>query len=265
MNSISTLHALRQHLDITPTADDDRLWAALLAATAHMERLTQRWFLPRVATLPHSVTPNAPHSIMLTRDLLTLQAVTSNSGTAYTPDDFDILDGGSLLRLKGMRFFTWQSSRVDALQVSGVWVYHTAPASAWRETRSTVFTASISADDDTIPVQSANAPDGDNQTPRFQVGQLLRIGAEYVTVLAVEATEPATEDAEPDTLRVLRGVNGTQAAAHSAGTPISRFQPPPDVMRLATRWAAWLYREPDYVGLGDAPLPWNRRLWPCAA
>jgi hypothetical protein len=155
--------------------------------------------------------------------------------------------------LHGMNIFTWQISRMDALLVSGVWVYHPSPEFAWRNTASTLFGQPISDQDTLIPVENATAPDGDNQTPRFQVGQLLRLGEEYVTVLDILTGDDELEEPQPDRLQVLRGINGTQAAAHSAGTPIFRFQPPADVTRLAIRWAAWLYREPDYVGLGDAP------------
>ena len=72
---------------------------------------------------------------------------------------------------------------------------------------------------------------------------MLRLGEEYAHVVAV--------DAEADTLSVIRGVRGTVAEAHAAGTAIEVYVPPEDVQALCLRWAAWLYQQADAaIGAG---------------
>ena len=71
---------------------------------------------------------------------------------------------------------------------------------------------------------------------RFSPGQLLRTGDEFVYVKSIEV------ESETHTLRCMRGVNGTIASPHEAGTPIHSWQPEPEIRRAATRWVALMYR-----------------------
>ncbi len=89
----------------------------------------------------------------------------------------------------------------------------------------------------------AAGPDALGLAPRFSAGQLLRLGEEFVHVTGVDATA--------NTLSVIRGVRGTAAASHPAGTPLAIYAPPLDVQALCLRWAAWLYQQVDAsIGAG---------------
>jgi hypothetical protein len=83
-------------------------------------------------------------------------------------------------------------------------------------------------------------------TPRFQVGQIVQIESEYLSILAVNTAT--------NVLTVQRGQHGTTAVTHAQGSAISIYQPPRAVENLCLRVAAWLYREPNTVN-GTAMPP----------
>jgi hypothetical protein len=85
-----------------------------------------------------------------------------------------------------------------------------------------------------VSVQDADGLDGLMEAPRFQVGQMLAIDAEYLRVMRVNTAL--------NRLYAQRGVGGTESASHLHFTTISVYQPPRDVRDLTTRWAAYLYK-----------------------
>jgi hypothetical protein len=129
--------------------------------------------------------------------------------------------------------------------VTGKWGWHDRWAEAWRSSSDTVQNNPLSSGATTITVADADGTDAENESPRFQVGHLLKIENEYLRVLAVNTAT--------NVLTVLRGVNGTTAASHSQNTAISVYQPALDAMQLNLRWASWLYKEPDNRGFSSAP------------
>jgi hypothetical protein len=257
MYTIATLDQLRRRLGLDSGADDARLLAALQAASAQIERLAGRRFTPRFATLEHNINPRRVTELLLDDDLLALESLVCSDGTVIPPENVLLLPDGDgpagAIWLVGGRAFTWAETPLRAAAVTGVWGW----SLAWRESGDTVQDAALTADDTIITVDDADAADIAGDSPRFQVGHLLRIGDEYVRVLAVIVNTQGD-----DTLTVLRGVNGTQPAAHDQGTPIDTFQPAPDVEMLVLRWAAWLYKEPDSRTSGGLPPALVRDLAP---
>ncbi|MFN8372565.1 MAG: hypothetical protein U0694_06775 [Anaerolineae bacterium] len=126
-------------------------------------------------------------------------------------------------------------SYLNSVVVTGVWGWHDRPAEMWRNSSDTVQNNPLTNSGTSLNVTSVTGTDSAGQSPRLQVGHLLKIDEEYLRVLAISS----------NTLTVLRGVNGSTAAQHSLNAPIYTFQPVPDVHLLALRWAAWLYREGD--------------------
>lgn len=247
MNTLATLYRLRGQLGFAAgdTAEDGRLLATLVAATTLIERGAGRRFTPRLATLLHTVRPDTPQELLLTDDLLALTTLLNGDGRTIAPADVLILPG-SRLRLKGGAAFTWQDTPHQAISVSGLWGWHDDWARAWRGSSDSVQNNPLSAGATVLNVLDADGPDSFAEAPRFQVGQLLRLEAEYVRVLAVN---PAA-----NTLSILRGVNGTTAAAHAVHTPLDIYQPPHDAELLCLRLAMWLFREPNTVN-GDSLPP----------
>lgn len=246
MYTLTTLHHLRARLNLgaTDTADDARLLNALEAASTSIERATGRRFSPHRLTRLHDFTN--PVELLLEDDLLDLQSITNGDGSALDLGDVIRLPDStphSVLRLTGSSAFLYRRSPLEAIAVTGTWGWHERWSTAWRSTSDSVQDNPLSASSTTLTVTDADGADAIGEAPRFQIGHLLKIDDEYLRVIAVN---PAS-----NLLTVLRGVNGTAAAAHNLNAPISTYQPSADVEALALRWAAWLYREPDTAHPGE--------------
>lgn len=260
MYVIATLYAFRQRLGLaaSDTADDARLLAVLQAASAQIERAAGRHFCPRRATLEHSIGVNSAADrteLLLDDDLLELTALTNGDGSAINLSDVLLLPGvdasSSLLLLTGGNSFTYDESPQRAVSVSGIWGWHESWSQAWRASSDTVQNNPLGSSATTLTVVDADGLDSAGETPRFQVGHLIRIESEYLRVIGVNTVS--------NQLTVRRGVNGTTAVSHAQNTVIDVFQPAPDVAALNLRWAAWLYKEPD-ARPSEAPLALREEL-----
>ncbi len=235
MYTLATTQQLRTRLDLETNAADERLWRALTAATARIERDSGRHFLPLQATLSHSV--RNPRELTLLDDLLQLQRLVNGDGRDIDPHDIETLPAASrgsvsVLYLPGEQRF----SGPDAVQVTGLWGWHERWSQAWRSEVDRL-------QDDPLTVLATTLRVADSS--RFEAGQLLRLGDEYLRLQSVDAADQE--------LRVGRGAQGTTAATHSQDTAIDVYQPPASATLLCLRLAAWLYREPDSNSAGALP------------
>jgi hypothetical protein len=243
----ATLNQLRDRLGLAADTDRDaRLLAALRQATAQIDRYTARRFAPVLQTRRHDY--QTPAYLGLNHDLLELLSLTNGDGAAIDPAGVTLVPAGDgpyralVLSPGSPAAFTYVDSLVQAIAVGGIWGWHDAWAEAWRSSGDTLQEA-VDEDDALLSVEDAAGADGLNLTPRFQVGQLIRLGEEYAHVTTV--------DAEADTISVIRGVRGTAAESHAAGTALEVYVPPEDVQALCLRWAAWLYQQADAaIGTG---------------
>ncbi len=237
MYTLATAKQLRTRLDLEPgnSAVDERLWRALTAATARIERDSGRRFTPRLATLPHVA--RHPRELALLDDLLQLQGLGNGDGRDIDLSEVQTLPAAtegsaSVLRLTGEQRFSGPA----AVQVSGLWGWHERWSQAWRSGVDTLQDDAMSAVATTLRVSDGS---------RFQPGQLLRLGDEYLRLLA--------SDTATHSLSVERGAQGTTAAQHSQGSAIDVYRPAAAVNLLCLRLAAWLYREPARSPAADLP------------
>ncbi|MCE2488451.1 MAG: hypothetical protein J4G17_00555 [Anaerolineae bacterium] len=237
MYTLATAKQLRTRLDLEPgnSAGDERLWRALSAASARIERDSGRRFTPRLATLPHAA--RHPRELALLDDLLHLQRLGNGDARDIDLSDVQTLPAAaegsaSVLRLTGEQRF----SGPGAIQVSGLWGWHDRWSQAWRSGVDTLQDDPLTAAPTTLLVSDSG---------RFQPGQLLRVGDEYLRLLA--------SDGSNQELQVQRGAQGTTATHHSQGSAIDVYQPAAAVNLLCLRLAAWLYREPARIPAADLP------------
>ena len=241
MYTLATLDQLRSRLGLAPgdNADEGRLWRALTAASARIEMTSGRRFTPRLATLAHDL--RDPRELTLADDLLQLQHLSNGDGREIDLGAVQTLPAAtegsaSVLRLGGAGRFVWSGSPLAAIQVTGIWGWHERWSLAW-------LVGVDSLQDNTLAAGATMLQVTDSS--RFEAGQLLRMGDEYLRLLAIDEAHHS--------LRVLRAARGTAAVAHSRGAPVDIYQPPRAVTLLCLRLALWLYREPDRDA--DAPLP----------
>ncbi|MBW4439369.1 MAG: hypothetical protein KME04_19665 [Pleurocapsa minor GSE-CHR-MK-17-07R] len=248
----ATLTALRRelHLSEAETSDDARLLDALRAATDWIDQACGRSFAPRLATITHPAPRRPSAELTLHDDLLALTALEDDGGM-IAPEDVALLpESGpaSLLRRTDSGLFSGE------VRVTGLWGWHIHAAKVWLDSGDSITDgAGITADAVLVSVDAVSGANGLGENPRFQVGQLLSVGTEYLLVTAT--------DAEANTLGVVRAVQGSTPQAHAAGTPILVFQPMPVVRALAVRIAAALARREPLAGvLADAALPVRPRV-----
>ncbi len=242
---LATLYALRQDLGFaaSDTAEDARLLSCLTAATALIESGAGRRFRPSLATRPQSIDPRHASEILLDADLLTLQSVTHGANEVIALNQLQVL-AGRLSYLNGQSFRYIDSPEM-AVNVTGIWGFHEDWANAWRQSSDSVQNAPLTSSATALTVTDADGTDINGVLPRFQVGQLLQIEAEYVSVISVNTVT--------NVLTVRRGVQGTPAASHAQNIVISIYQPPRAVELLCLRVAGWLYREPNTINATAMP------------
>ncbi len=232
---------LRRYLGLsaTQTGDDDLLWRLLGAASRLIDGYAGRRFYPQVATRAYRCP--AAGVLLLDDDLLALDTLTNGDGSTIPAAAYHLHPAGaqvksSVILDRTQATFTHDGDPVDAVTVAGTWGFHPAWDTAWADSGDSVQDDPLAADATALTVSDADAA-GDDGWARFATGHLLRIGDEYLHVLAVDSTT--------DTLTVARGVNGTTAASHAQGAAIAVYQPPADVRQACLRVAAWLYRQKD--------------------
>lgn len=238
----ATLFEFRRHLGLAAgdTGEDDRLLLALEAATAHVEQEAGRYFSPRQATMHHTL-PAGARELVLRGDLLEL------AGMACAEGD---------LPLGGVRLFPevpphtlidWPlgmgKPAAGLIAVSGVWGWHDDWARAWRASGCALTAAADPAAAE-LAVSAIDAVWEDGVTPRLQIGALLRVGGEFLRLLAI--------DSLTERLTVERGAGNTTPEAHDLGASIAIYQPPRLVTTLVLRRAAWLLGEPDGLRTPDS-------------
>jgi hypothetical protein len=177
------------------------------------------------------------YSLNLRRPLLEAITVTNGGAGAVAASGYhleslhDLSDTPySAVVLDGSRWAN--DSRSDPVEIDGIWGYHTAYDDAWWPSGDTVKT-SLSESDSQLAVNDADGVDAWGESPRFCPGQLLRIEAEWLEVMAV--------DTSANTLTVRRGVNGSTAAEHAATTGIDTWQADAQAMRAIQRWTGLLF------------------------
>ncbi len=252
LNTYATLHALQTRLDLSsPTAEESaRLLAKLRTASAQIDLHTGRRFAPYYAMFNFDYR----RALWLTfngRTLLELIEVINGDGTVIPLDAVTQLgDPPYALEVDGeTAIFTFIRQRAHAISIRALWGYHPDYANAWRGSGATL-TSSLDASSTTLAA-STSGSDARGNSPRFQVGQLIKIDSEFLHVIEVNT----------NSLKVIRAANGTTAAAHSSGSAVAIYTPPPDVTEITLRWAGWLLQledSGDYGGVAGGTMTAQR-------
>jgi hypothetical protein len=236
--------------DVSAT-DDDRLYTYLLQITDRLDGMLwgRYGFEPVYDAVQFRVEAHMVDQwngrLALPYPLLSYTSMTIN-GTAVGATSADTGDYDPPYRALYLTDdtldcgYTWYSvacpcttRRLRAI-VTGFWGWHTDYENAWQLSGDTIQdVGGINATDTTITVTDADGEDYRSLTPRFSMGNLIRIGTEYLRVDEVNTTT--------NILTVRRGVNGTTAAAHAADTAIYVYYPDDRVMRGVSRQAGLMY------------------------
>lgn len=164
---------------------------------------------------------------------LTSTSVMGNAVTAVEGYPDSSMPPFPFLRLtdccQGWYDFCADCGTARQVSVTGVWGLHSDYARAWLAVDT--LSANMTDSATTLTVGNPAGADVYRQPYRISAGHLLKIDSEYMDVVDVSST----------TLAVIRGANGTTAAAHTAGASVYRWEVMPEVQYAVARQAGLLY------------------------
>lgn len=227
----STVYDIRaEYLAGTKDADDALLASFIASVSRQIDTLAARYYYPRIETHYFDVpvlrnwraqyaTAEAVMNgrLLLDDDLLEVTTFTNGDGSTFTTGQYKLYPLNktpkneiAILPGAGAQWLPPSSGDYEgAISIAGVWGYHADYASAWADT-SGVLAAGVDGSTTTWTATAGT----------IRAGYLLKAGSEYAYVRAVQAGSTT------DTLTVVRGVNGSTAAAHLISVPLYRWYQP---------------------------------------
>jgi hypothetical protein len=252
MSLYCTLADVRSELNADSTVDDQKVMRGVRQLSRRIDTMfrNQNLFVPVIQTRRialSNININSWERTLILRSpqqgvapLLLLTGVTINStalviGTSvqaypqpYAPYYQLQLIGDCALSWYDYCNVTLPGPRFAS--VAGVWGYNMDYANAWLAVDD--LSAGINASVTTLTVADV---DGDNpygEAPRISAGNVIQIDTEWMDVIATNITT--------NTVTVVRGVNGSTAAAHLVDAPVSVYLVDESIRRIC-RQAAFQY------------------------
>lgn len=115
--------------------------------------------------------------------------------------------------------------------LTGISGFHLNYAQAWLASDTLIDAVNSTAK--TIEVGDVDGENDYGEIPAISAGNLIQIDEEWMDVISTNTVA--------NTVKVVRGVNGSTAAAHSADAVVSVFQVDTNVRRAITRQSALMY------------------------
>lgn len=247
-----TLADVRAEINATSTVDDQKVMRGIRQISSRIDRKFKRLEMPLFApcigtqevALAGDNINSAQRTLMLrtpqngTVPLLELTSVTVGTtslgvGTnvrLYPPPRPPYYQ----LQLIGSGYRYWYNYcdpsfdwTMQFVTVGGVWGYSADYARAWLAVDT--ITDPINASVVTLTVTDVDGLNAYAESPRISAGNLIQIDDEWMDVVA---TNPLT-----NTVTVVRGVNGSTAAAHADDSAVSVWQVDESVRRCARQVA----------------------------
>lgn len=264
---------VRQKLATADTSDDLRLLQKIRAATSEIERFVGQDFQPTLETRDFDWESTTYVSFRSFK-ALKLNSVTDGIGQVVSTSAMAQLGSRSstfgtpgpcygieaIPALGGYFFYLYTKRR--CMLVNAVWGVHNDYANAWVNSNVQVgaggwSTASAGASQTVLcSTNDQTIADAYGRNWNFtkpvvaqygtiHAGHLIQVDSEWMQVVAV-----------PDSthLTIIRGVNGSTPALHTATTAIYIYETPRDINDIAITWAAWLYYQ-DSVGFEKVAIP----------
>lgn len=219
-----------QQVSIT-AADTADILQAIRAASARIDEYLGVPFEPVIATRRFDATyyPVTADGqvLMLNWPLLDAETITLGNGTELGATDYQLdpehgTAATEVYLTTGQHSFfsTDGTTPIGAIQIEGVWGMRRGYDRAW--TSVTTLSAGINASVTAVPVTSATT---------ISPGALLKVNSEYMRVTSITT----------NTLTVIRGENGSTAAAHLSADAVSVWKWEPVINAAAYKLAAYLY------------------------
>jgi hypothetical protein len=221
-------------------------------ASGTIDKETDIEFAPRIETRKYNVLTsydnddidNRNRTLYIKWPLVDLTAVTlADSATPTVDTEVRTYPPGAQspaveLQLSQSSTNTWTQTSgtdFDDIEITGIWCWRDRyDTDAWLASGDSVQDGGgINATVTSITVTDADGADYYSDTPRFDLGMMIRIGTEYMAITDVNTTT--------NVLTVVRGIRGSTAAIHANGATIDVFYPNPDIVRATQLIAYYNY------------------------
>jgi hypothetical protein len=208
------------------------------------------------------LTGSAGSALRLDNDLLEISSLINGDGDEILSSAFTLEPANMYpkrrIRLKSAADYWSGDSYGDyeqVISVSGWWGYHDDYPNCFVDSLDVVTTTPLDDSGISLIVADADGTAGDLLSPRFQAGQMIQIGTELMLVISVNTTS--------NSLVVLRGYNGSTAAAHLVGVKIAVFRVMGTIETACIRLVKWRYTQKDtdnfdktyILGVGQVNVP----------
>jgi len=218
INGYLTLAEYKREADVDDSVDsdatDDLVIEDLIEeASRFIDAETGRTFYPRVETRYHNAQDE--RELWLDDDLLEVISITNGDDTTIASTEYNLVPRNDTphyaITIKQSSNETWDldssGNSEYVIDVAGFWGYHTEYSQrAW-------ITGSTIDDSDTISTTSTTI--GTASGTLFDAGQIIKIDNELARVTAVSTND----------LTVVRGENGSTAAAHDDSSTVYIWSP----------------------------------------
>lgn len=262
MNYI-TLHQYKVYrgLDQTITTDDALITDLIERASRWIDTYTMRRYDVRVETRLFDVPKSKvsafgvfdtsliagsgyEKALRVKDDLLAVTELKNGDGTVISSTDYllEPAEYQTKSRIRLINGETWcgddDGNDLQVISLNGIWGYHERYDQAWISSLDKIADlAGITAASTTITVGDADGTAADLRSPRFQAGQMIRMGTEFCLVISTSTLA--------NTIEVVRGYNGSTAAVHAKDTAIDIYRPMGNIVQACLRLTAWLYVQKD--------------------
>lgn len=213
----------------TGTSDDDLILDYIREVSKDIDDLAGWAFAPIVATHLFDAERDVAENGLLLKvdpwDLLAVTSITNGDGVAVAPTSYVFRTAGVTpywgIKLKSSKGLSWTyaDDPEDAITVVGIWGCHDDYANVWQTLATLGAALNASATTLTLSAAAGNA------------GELWKIGDEFLYLSARSGTAAT----------IVRGVNGSTAAAHDNGATIYRWIPMREVSGMCRAGTAMKY------------------------
>lgn len=239
----------------TTTAYDDLIYQLSERVSRYIDMHCGRAFYPWTDTRYYDGTGDVELWI---DDLVSLTSMSYSKDhgqnyTAYTSADYILTVAGDynqarsynkvLANVSSGAAISYFPSGQRSIKVVGEFGYCENRTYAWEDSQDDVESNPLSSSATSCTVNDADGDDKWGMVPRFQVGQTLKIESEMCEVSGVNETT--------NTLTIVRGMNGSTAAAHAQNTDIYIWRPPGPVKQACVIQSIRML-ERGFQGFGDA-------------
>jgi hypothetical protein len=228
--SYAPLDLLKSEIITDRAVQDDLILRAGRFATSRIDEILHLKFAPSVGDIwldsPTAVRIDHWSAVRLDDPLLSVTTFTDARGnTLVAGTDHQLYPRGQTpythLLMNDISVLSPGSGFSDVGKITGVTGWRRNYDRAWT-TGGTV--AGVNGVSTAVVVNDASL---------FQPGHFLRCQSEFMAVDAVNL--------DTNTLTVVRGINGSEAAAHS-NQPVEIFSPEPNIVRACVKWAGLLFK-----------------------